>query len=146
MRVIVEDGEPVAHRCGTLAIARGEGRHRFGMREVESAAAGDQELAPHRTARLEQVHRLAGGEGGFGGHQAGRTATHHRQCDAVDYLPFLAALSARFSFSVLVGFFFSDFFWSIPLDMGDSGAGGGIADDDGKPAPRASGRLGARFF
>jgi hypothetical protein len=44
------------------------------MGQVEPALAGDQELASDRTHRVEEMHRHTGGAGGFGGHEAGRSA------------------------------------------------------------------------
>jgi hypothetical protein len=68
------------------------------------------------------------------------------------YLPaFFSFLAARFSFSVFSGFFFSVFFWSMPLLMAVSWLGEGWGEADREPwrdpdyAPRvAAGKSGAR--
>jgi len=47
------------------------------------------------------------------------------------YLPFFSFFAARFSFSVFSGFFFSLFFWSMPLLMRGSCRGRVGADYNG---------------
>ena len=70
----VEVGQPRTHLCCAFAIARHEQVVRVGVGQVQAALAGDQELAPGRTLGLVQVHGVAGGAHGLGGHQAGRAA------------------------------------------------------------------------
>ena len=66
--------EPVRRR----AIARDEAIEGFGMGEIESTAAGDQELAPRRRHALINRHAKPGGAEKLGCHQSGRAGSDNR--------------------------------------------------------------------
>ena len=61
-----------------LAKARQEGFEGFGVRDVQPALAGQQELASHRRHRVEDFDATAAQRERFGGHQPRRSAAHHR--------------------------------------------------------------------
>ena len=66
-----EGGEQRFDLRPAAAVTAGEGREGFRMGDVEPAAAGQQELAPHRRHRIEEIHLHPGPGQGFGSHQAG---------------------------------------------------------------------------
>ena len=55
-------------------VAGEEAFRRFGMGDVQPAAPGQQELAPHRGHGVEDLHPHPAAGQGLGGHQAGRAA------------------------------------------------------------------------
>ncbi len=55
-------------------VAGEEAFRRFGMGDVQPAAPGQQELAPHRGHGVEDLHRHTAAGQGLGRHQAGRAA------------------------------------------------------------------------
>ena len=59
------------------AVARDEAVEGFGMRQVQPALAGEQELATHRAHAVVQMHLGAACGQHLGRHQAGRAAAHH---------------------------------------------------------------------
>ena len=69
--------QPRPQRFGAPGVARDKGLERLGMREVQAAPAGKQELAPHRGHGVEEIHRAAGAGQHFGRHQTRRAAPHH---------------------------------------------------------------------
>ncbi len=71
-RLRVEAIQPSAHGRGLLAVTAVEQRPRIGMGEVETALAGDQELAARRTLGLVQVNVQPRSAQALGGEQAGR--------------------------------------------------------------------------
>ena len=87
--VDAQPGRPVAQllrrkatqQCTELgcprAVARDEGLEILRMRQVQSALAGQQELAPDRRHGVVEVHRRTADGQHLGGHQAGRPATDH---------------------------------------------------------------------
>ena len=77
-RVRVELREPARDFGATRAVARDECVERFGMREIEPALAGDQELAADRTEAIVDIDFGAGRARDFGRHQAGRAAADDR--------------------------------------------------------------------
>ena len=72
-----EVAQPAGHRAGgarlavALPKAADEGRQRLGVRQVQPAAPGQQELAPGRGHGVEHRHRHTGARQHLGGHQAG---------------------------------------------------------------------------
>ncbi len=68
----VEPAQPVRHRGLAGAIAGDEEVEGIGMGQVQSALAGDQELAPDRALGVVEIHLQPGRAQPFGGEQAGR--------------------------------------------------------------------------
>ena len=75
----IEVAQPSGDFLLAFAIAPGEGRHRFGMGEVEPTLAGDQELAPDRALGVVQVDLDAGSARDFRRHQPGGAAADDRE-------------------------------------------------------------------
>jgi hypothetical protein len=74
-RIGIEIAQPSGDFVLAFAIAPRKRWHRLGVGEVESALAGDQELAPDRTLGVVQVDLDTRGACGFCRHQSGRSAT-----------------------------------------------------------------------
>jgi hypothetical protein len=79
-----EGGQQRLQLRGALAITADKNLRRLGMREIEPAYAGQQELAACRGHGVIHLHPhgRAGAGQGFGGHQAGGPAAYdgHTQC------------------------------------------------------------------
>ena len=70
----IEHVEPAAQFGLTTAITRHEGLEVIAVRQVQTALAGNQELAPDRTHRVEHIDRDTGRTRRLRRHQPGGTA------------------------------------------------------------------------
>ena len=95
----VEIAQPGFERFARGTVAPEQAVEGFAVGQVEPALAGQQELATDRALGFVEVHRNAGGEGGFGGHQTGRSATDDGDAIVVRFTHGRAVcrLAARFS-------------------------------------------------